>query len=58
MYPDNAYREFYPTAIVDKVLHENPDATVGRLNSLMQAEWDATKPGQLSMAQLVDELGL
>ena len=64
MYPDNAYYEFYPAEIVDKILREHLSASVERLNCLMQAEWDAVRPPQgyrnarMSMAELADELGL
>ena len=58
MYLDNAYCEFYPTEIVDKILREYPDASVEQKNQLMQAEWDAIKPESKSMARLADELGL
>ena len=58
MYPDNAYYEFYPAKIVNKILRENPNASVEQLNQLMQAEWDAVKPEQKTVAQLADELGL
>jgi hypothetical protein len=59
MYPDNAYYEFYPADIVDKILAEHPDATVERKNRLMQALWD-TDPRNYrpSMAELADDLGL
>ena len=58
MYPDDAFYEFYPTEIVDKILREHPHATVEHLNRLMQTEWNAIKPKQKSMAELADELGL
>lgn len=58
MYPDYAYYEFYPAEIVDQILREHPDATVERLNSLMQAEWGAKKPRQKSMAELADNFGM
>ncbi len=58
MYPDWAFWEFYPAEIVEKVLRENPDATVKQLNCLMRAEWDAVNSKRISMAELADELGL
>lgn len=60
MYPDNAYYEFYPAEIVDRILAEHPDATVEHLNNLMQAEFDALKAKhpRFSMAECMDALGM
>ncbi len=59
MYPDNAYFEFYPADIVDRILLERPDASVEQLNQLMQAEWDIdVRNRPRSMAELADILGL
>jgi hypothetical protein len=54
MYPNDAYCEFYPRAIVTKVLDEHPNATVERKNQLMQAEWDRVKPAPASFAEVLD----
>lgn len=43
MYPDDAYYEFYPAEIVDKILLEHRGATVEELNCLMKAEWNIVK---------------
>jgi hypothetical protein len=41
--PDNAYYEFYPAEIVDKIWNEHPNATTAEKHRLTQAEWN--KPG-------------
>lgn len=46
MYPDNAYSEFYPAEIVEKVYRENPKASRKQLHTLMQNEWVKTNPLQ------------
>ena len=44
MYPDDAFYEFYPPEIVDRIFREHPGATMERLHGLMQVEWDAKRP--------------
>lgn len=58
MNPDYYY-ECYPAEIVDKVIRENPGATMEQLHSLIQAEWDARKCNirRPSMAELADAMG-
>jgi hypothetical protein len=57
MYSDNAWYEYYPAEIVDKVFREHPDATAEQKHRLMQAEWDSRRPPQQSMAELADAMG-
>jgi hypothetical protein len=44
MYPDNAYPEFYPMNIVEKVFKEWPSASVKEKHILMQQEWVDADP--------------
>ena len=49
MYPDNAYSEFYPASVVEKIWQENPNATREQLHKLMQDEWIKTNPPEAKM---------
>lgn len=57
MYPDNAFYEFYPAEIVDKVISENPGVTVERLHQLMQAEFEKAKRAEPWKYELAEYLG-
>ena len=44
MYPDNAYSEFYPAEVVEKIWAEYPNASVAEKHVLMQQEWVSIDP--------------